>query len=517
MEALYRKYRPKNFYDIVGQEHIKKLLTNALKLQKINHAYIFAGPRGTGKTTTARILAKSLNCEKNQFGEPCNECTSCQAIDNGSHLDVIELDAASNRGIDEIRKIKEGVNFTPVMGKYKVYIIDEVHMLTREAFNALLKTLEEPPQHIVFILATTNPEKIPPTIMSRCHVLEFRNISEENIISKLKSVCEKEGFDVTYEALKKIAKRAEGGLRDALSTLEQVIRYTGGEVTEKIVDEALGLISEETIEKFIEATLNNDRELIEKILNDIYIERGDFDTFINQLLEKTLEKKEDNMLKLASDFYNVLKEIRFAEEKLLIARLMFLSIANRYYGKYSNISNVSSASRSSQDNVGTKQLSKNIQDEKITEQNENTLPQSEKMPSAQLNESVKNEDIQVDLKREEKEEKHLSQNVSQAKFLKQVTKELLEELKLNGDLSIFVGLSLATVYENEDSIKIVFDKSKQFSYEVIKEKKQEIELLYKNKSGLNRPVEVILSDDVTDPVLEKLKILFDDNKSSLRG
>ncbi|HOJ94961.1 MAG TPA: DNA polymerase III subunit gamma/tau, partial [Fervidobacterium nodosum] len=268
---------------------------------------------------------------------------------------------------------------------------------------------------------------------------------------------------------------------------------------------------------FIEATLNNDRELIEKILNDIYIERGDFDTFINQLIEKTLEKKEDNMLKLASDFYNVLKEIRFAEEKLLIARLMFLSIANRYHGKYSNISNVASTARSSQDNVGTKQLSKNIQDEKITEQNENTLPQSEKMPSAQLNESVKNEDIQVDLKREEKEEKHLSQNVSQAKFLKQVTKELLEELKLNGDLSIFVGLSLATVYENEDSIKIIFDKSKQFSYEVIKEKRQEIELLYKNKSGLNRPVEVILSDEITDPVLEKLKMLFDDNKSSLGG
>ncbi|MFN4201087.1 MAG: DNA polymerase III subunit gamma/tau, partial [Fervidobacterium gondwanense] len=258
MESLYRKYRPSTFREIVGQGHIKKLLKNALEKRTLSHAYIFAGPRGTGKTTTARILAKSLNCEKNQFGEPCNECASCKSIDNGSHLDVVELDAASNRGIDEIRKIRDGVNFTPVMGKYKVYIIDEVHMLTREAFNALLKTLEEPPEHILFVLATTNPEKIPPTIISRCHVLEFRNISKEDIVQRLKEVCESEGFDVTEEALEKISKKAAGGLRDALSILEQVVRYAGGEVTSEVVEEALGYVSEDVLMRFLDALFSGD-------------------------------------------------------------------------------------------------------------------------------------------------------------------------------------------------------------------------------------------------------------------
>ena len=176
MEVLYRKYRPKSFSEIVGQDHVKKILTNALKMGRIAHAYIFAGPRGTGKTTTARILAKSLNCENRKDAEPCNQCQSCISIDEGTFMDVVELDAASNRGIDEIRRIREGAGYRPIEGKYKVYIIDEVHMLTKEAFNALLKTLEEPPEHVVFVLATTNLEKVPPTIVSRCQVLEFKNL-----------------------------------------------------------------------------------------------------------------------------------------------------------------------------------------------------------------------------------------------------------------------------------------------------------------------------------------------------
>jgi len=503
MEALYRKYRPKNFFDIVGQDHIKKLFKNALEKRSINHAYIFAGPRGTGKTTTARILAKSLNCERNQYGEPCNECSSCKAIDSGSHLDVIELDAASNRGIDEIRKIRDGVNFTPVMGKYKVYIIDEVHMLTREAFNALLKTLEEPPQHVVFILATTNPEKIPPTITSRCHVLEFRNISQEDIMHRLKQICEIEGYDVSDKALEKIAKRAAGGLRDALSILEQVVRYAGGEVTEKIVDEALGLIDEEIIVRFIDAILKNDIDFINLILNNIYIERGDFESFINQLIEKTIENPSSQMVKLAGEFYKVLKEIRFAEEKLLIAKLLFLGIAD----KFTNTTNVSIS-----DKVKEKESNlKSVEEIKPVDE-KNAIKQSVETSISQISENKTDERI-TEAKSGTTNE--LTVETSSNKFVgnlafKPVTKEILEELKLKGDLSIFVGLSLANVFEQEDKVRIVFDKSKQFSYEVIREKKEEIALLYKNKTSLNREVEIVLSDEATDPILERLRILFGD-------
>ena len=512
MEALYRKYRPKNFFDIVGQDHIKKLFKNALEKRTINHAYIFAGPRGTGKTTTARILAKSLNCEKNQYGEPCNECSSCKTIDSGSHLDVIELDAASNRGIDEIRKIRDGVNSTPVMGKYKVYIIDEVHMLTREAFNALLKTLEEPPQHVVFILATTNPEKIPPTITSRCHVLEFRNISQEDIMHRLKQICEIEGYDVSDKALEKIAKRAAGGLRDALSILEQVVRYAGGEVTEKIVDEALGLIDEEVISRFINAILENDTNFVNLMLNNIYIERGDFETFINQLIEKTIENPSSQMVKLASEFYKVLKEIRFAEEKLLIAKLLFLSIADRFASTTSmSISDGGKEKESAlknnddiQSTVSGKNTSKQIVETSISQNVEKTL--DKEIKKERMEDVVNTFDTSTKLPNDTSSNKFVG-NLA----FKPVTKEILEDLKLKGDLSIFVGLSLANVFEQEDKIRIVFDKSKQFSYEVIREKKEEIALLYKNKTGLNREVEITLSDEITDPILERLKLLFGDD------
>ncbi|MFN4190565.1 MAG: DNA polymerase III subunit gamma/tau, partial [Pseudothermotoga sp.] len=211
MEALYRKYRPKNFDQIIDQLQAKLVLQNAIVKDSVSHAYIFTGPRGTGKTSVARVLAKALNCDNRTSYEPCCNCDSCISIDKGTHPDVIELDAASNRGIDEIRRIRDAVGFRPMIGKYKVYIIDEFHMLTREAFNALLKTLEEPPTRVTFVLATTNLEKVPPTIISRCQVIEFKNFTEDDIVKNLLQVSSREGLKLLEDAAKFVAKRANGG------------------------------------------------------------------------------------------------------------------------------------------------------------------------------------------------------------------------------------------------------------------------------------------------------------------
>ena len=222
--ALYRKFRPDNFADVKGQDHIVTTLTNQIKHNRIGHAYLFCGTRGTGKTTVAKILAKAVNCEHPVNGSPCNECAMCKAIQAGTAMNVIEIDAASNNGVDNIREIREEVSYRPTEGKYKVYIIDEVHMLSPGAFNALLKTLEEPPEHVKFILATTEPQKLPATILSRCQRFDFKRISNEDIIKRLEIVCKESNIEVTEGALKIIAVLAEGAMRDALSILERCVQ-----------------------------------------------------------------------------------------------------------------------------------------------------------------------------------------------------------------------------------------------------------------------------------------------------
>ncbi|KZB89960.1 DNA polymerase III subunit gamma/tau [Bacillus sp. VT 712] len=242
-QALYRVYRPQSFQDVVGQRHIIKTLQNALVLEKFSHAYLFSGPRGTGKTTAAKILAKAVNCEHAPVSEPCNECATCRGITDGSISDVIEIDAASNNGVDEIRDIRDKVKYAPSAVRYKVYIIDEVHMLSIGAFNALLKTLEEPPPHVIFILATTEPHKIPLTIISRCQSFDFKRISPDDIVYRMKEVLISEDVNVADEALYEVAKASEGGMRDALSLLDQAISYSENEVTLDDVLSITGAVS----------------------------------------------------------------------------------------------------------------------------------------------------------------------------------------------------------------------------------------------------------------------------------
>ena len=270
---LYRKYRPQKLEDIVGQTHIKTALTNAINLNKISHAYLFTGPRGTGKTSTARILAKSLNCINGPTVTPCEKCESCISITNTVPIDVIEIDAASNRSVEDAHNILEKVQYAPVNGKYKIYIIDEVHMLTTQAFNALLKTLEEPPKNVIFILATTESHKVLDTIKSRCQRFDFKRITTNDIIEHLKKISNKENISITDGALATIAKSSAGGMRDSLALLDQVSTIgTSKEITEDDINNLLGRLSFDTLKELAEHITHSDSasaiQVLEKIYND---------------------------------------------------------------------------------------------------------------------------------------------------------------------------------------------------------------------------------------------------------
>ena len=250
-QALYRKYRPSNFDEVVGQQPIIQTLKNAIVQNRIAHAYLFCGPRGTGKTSIAKIFAKMLNCE-DESNKPCGKCTNCKMVQNGSHPDIIEIDAASNNGVDEVRNLIDKVKYAPMQGKYKVYIIDEVHMMTTGAFNALLKTIEEPPAHVVFILATTEPNKVIPTIISRCQRFDFNKVSQKDIEKRLSIVCKEEKIEIDSEAISLIAQLADGGMRDSLSILDQCIAYCSSNITVDNVREIYGVLTTSDIGKLFE-------------------------------------------------------------------------------------------------------------------------------------------------------------------------------------------------------------------------------------------------------------------------
>ncbi|MBS3918108.1 MAG: DNA polymerase III subunit gamma/tau [Deltaproteobacteria bacterium] len=282
--VLARQWRPQVFEDVIGQRPITQTLQNAISQNRVSHAFLFSGARGVGKTSTARILAKALNCQKGPQINPCNDCANCKEITDGTSMDVIEIDGASNRGIEEIRELKENVRYTPAKSRHKIYIIDEVHMLTREAFNALLKTLEEPPSHIIFVFATTEPHKIPATILSRCQRYDFKRIPLKEMVGNLKQIVEREGIQISQRGLQMIVRESEGSMRDAQSLLDQVISYGGKEIRDEDITEVLGLIDQKILSDTIEAIADRDAKRCVEIVEHIYQYGYDIQHFCQELL-----------------------------------------------------------------------------------------------------------------------------------------------------------------------------------------------------------------------------------------
>ncbi len=297
-QVLARKFRPQSFDDLIGQSHVATTLTNALKSGKIAHAYLFSGPRGVGKTTTARVLAKALNCEKGPTPTPCNVCDACKRIAQGQEMvDVLEIDAASNRGIEEIRELRDNVRYAPAKSRYKVYIIDEAHQITHDAFNAFLKTLEEPPAHAVFILATTEHQKIPATILSRCQMFRFKKVSAEEIVKRLVKITETDHLNVDPAALERLAKAAGGSVRDALSLLDQALSFSTGSLTALQVEQLLGFLPEEFLVGFASALLERKPSGVLQWTKQLSEEGWDFPQFVRdfrEFLRQTLVSQADD-------------------------------------------------------------------------------------------------------------------------------------------------------------------------------------------------------------------------------
>lgn len=511
--ALYRKFRPLRFDEIVGQEHIVKTLKNELINDRVGHAYLFNGGRGTGKTSAAKILARAVNCLNPKDGEPCNECVVCKAALDGSLTDIVEMDAASNNSVEDVRAIRDEVNFLPTVAKYRVYIIDEVHMLSTGAFNALLKTLEEPPAHVKFILATTEPQKLPATILSRCQRFDFKKISNDNIEKRLNFVCEQSNIDITAEAKKLIAILAEGAMRDALSILERCMQEEG-KITEELVKELVGIPKTESVNKITKSILEKDTEMALQTINEVIAEGKDINNFLweiikyvkdilifktNAQLEIYSEKEKNNIKQLADsttkeklisiiyNLSNLQNDMKWSTQKLIMFQVEIIKLCNEVMHN-----NTNDHEDNNQVNIPQKEVEElNYKINRLEKQM--TLILNSQEGEKSINDSVKKTNkVQSVGKTEVKK----STNIKLGEKIQNWPK-IIDQIKQEGRISLSSILMSSSANEiNDMTVGINFENGlTPFRKEILEKPENMSEIVKQVSIELGKPMRIVLVDN----------------------
>ena len=506
--ALYRKFRPLKFDEIVGQEHIVRTLKNELINDRVGHAYLFNGGRGTGKTSAAKILARAVNCLNPKDGEPCNECAVCKAALEGSLTDIVEMDAASNNSVEDVRAIRDEVNFLPTVAKYRVYIIDEVHMLSTGAFNALLKTLEEPPAHVKFILATTEPQKLPATILSRCQRFDFKKISNDNIEKRLNFVCEQSNIDITPEAKKLIAILAEGAMRDALSILERCMQEEG-KITEDLVKELVGIPKTESVNKITKSILQKNTEDALGAINEIISEGKDISNFLweiikyvkdilvfktntkleiyseaekNQIKELADSTTKERLISMIYELSNLQNDMKWSSQKLIMFQVTIIKLCNE----------VSTSSTVSSGDSGAS--SKEVEDLKYKiNRLEKQITQLQNAPRAVASNSTSQESkTQYAIKPEVKKSTSIKLGDKVQNWPK-----IIDNIKQEGRISLSSILMTSSANEiNDMTVGINFENGlTPFRKDILEKPENMSEIVKQVSMELGKPMRVVLVDN----------------------
>lgn len=541
-QALYRKFRSKTFDEVIGQQHVVNTLKNQILSNNIAHAYLFCGIRGTGKTSTAKILARAVNCTNNVDGNPCNECEICKSILDETNMDVIEMDAASNNGVEDIRELRDKVKFMPVKSKYKVYIIDEVHMLSKGAFNALLKTLEEPPAHLIFILATTEPQKIPATILSRCQRFDLRRITIDDIVKNMRSICNELGVEADDKALKLIACNSDGAMRDALSILDRCMTFNSEKIEYDDVNELLGIVSFDSIIKVCDYIINKDIKSSMTLINDILNQGKDLQFFIeeiityfrNLLILKTTNLTE-NLIRITEDNIESLKKhidnLSVDEIVLIIGKLSDTLLECKramnprilFEARIINLMEISSMDVSTlekrieqlenalKNGVAIKEAPKHVSRQEVVAKQEPTVKHEHK--PVKLDKPSSNG---VAVAGDEEAEKRISENWND--FLKLVRSENVALLAIVRESKL--------AYVREKTVCFEFDSKYTFHYTAANQEKNKAKIREILASFLNADYNVnfVLKSDKSeseetksmDDIYEEIKNAFGDDKVVLK-